>query len=206
MQPQTFVFFGQVGSGKGTQVDLLRKYLKDKDIASDILYTSTGTEFRKVIESGSYTGQTIKETLEKGFLQPDFITTSLFTNILILGMKSNTFLIADGYPRTLVQSGNFKDMMNFYKREDIKIIYIELSEKEAMKRNLLRGRSDDTEEGLKKRFDEYINNVVPSMNYFKSKAGYTIYTINGEQTIENVHKDIISALGGSAFGGKANQS
>jgi hydroxymethylglutaryl-CoA reductase len=46
---------------------------------------------------------------------------------------------------------------------------IEISEKEAMKRNILRGRSDDTEEGLRKRFNEYKNNVVPSMNYFKDK-------------------------------------
>ena len=33
------------------------------------------------------------------------------------------------------------------------------------------------------------------MNYFKDKVGYKIYTINGEQTVENVHKDIIKALG-----------
>jgi len=195
MQPQTFVFFGIIGSGKGTQVDLLRKYVKDKNIASDILFTSTGDEFRKVIGSGSYTGQIIKETLEKGFLQPNFITTSLFTNILISGMKDKTCLIADGYPRTIAQSKSFEAMMKFYKRENIKIIYIELSEKEAMKRNLLRGRADDTEEGIKKRFDEYINNVIPSINYFKGKENYAIYTINGEQTIENVHQDIINKLG-----------
>ena len=195
MQPQTLVFFGIIGSGKGTQVDLLRKYLKDKNIASDILYTSTGDEFRKVIGSGSYTGQIIKETLDKGFLQPNFITTSLFTNILISGMKNETCLIADGYPRTIAQSESFEAMMKFYKRENIKIIYIELSEQEAMKRNLLRGRTDDTEEGIKKRFDEYINNVVPSLNYFKGKENYTIFTINGEQTVENVHQDIINKLG-----------
>ena len=32
------------------------------------------------------------------------------------------------------------------------------------------------------------------MNYFKGKAGYTIYTVNGEQSIEAVHADIIKAL------------
>ena len=32
------------------------------------------------------------------------------------------------------------------------------------------------------------------MNYFKGKRNYAIYTINGEQTVENVHKDIIKAL------------
>jgi len=195
MQAQTFIFYGIIGSGKGTQVDLLREYLKKNNIASDILYTSTGAEFRKVIESGSFTGQIVKETLEKGFLQPNFITISLFTNILVSGMKEKTCLIADGYPRTISQSESFEAMMKFYKRENVNIIYIELSENEAMKRNLLRGRADDTPEGIKKRFDEYINNVVPSMDYFKGKEGYKIYTINGEQSIEAVHGDIINKLG-----------
>jgi len=195
MQMQTFVFFGQVGSGKGTQVDLLQKYLKDKNIASDILYTSTGDEFRKVIGSGSYTGQIVKETLEKGFLQPNFITTSLFTNILISGMKDETCLIADGYPRTIVQSESFEAMMKFYKRENIKIIYIEISKEEAVRRLKLRGRHDDTEEGMAKRFDEYTNNVIPSMNYFQGKEGYEIYTINGEQSKEDVFKEIVNKLG-----------
>ncbi len=32
------------------------------------------------------------------------------------------------------------------------------------------------------------------MNYFKDKDNYEIYTINGEQSVEDVHKDIIKAL------------
>ena len=86
-------------------------------------------------------------------------------------------------------------MITFFKRENVKIIYIELGEEEAMKRNLLRGRADDTKEGITKRFDEYMNKVVPSMNYFKDKKNYQIYTINGEQSVVDVHKDIIKALG-----------
>ena len=132
--------------------------------------------------------------MTRGNLQPDFITDSIVTNILISSLDSKKNLIADGYPRTLVQSANFKEMMRFYERRNVKIIYIELSKAEAMKRNLLRGRDDDMKEGIEKRFDEYLNKVVPAMNYFKDKEGYTIYTINGEQTIESVRRDIIKAL------------
>lgn len=104
-------------------------------------------------------------------------------------------MIADGYPRAVDQSMSFEKMMAFYKRKDIKIIYIEIGKEEAKKRNLLRGRADDTEQSLAKRFDDYINNVIPAMNYFKGKDGYTLLAINGEQSIENVHRDIIKALG-----------
>jgi adenylate kinase len=193
MEAQTFVFFGQVGSGKGTQVEFLVEDLKKRD-GRECVQTSTGNEYRKLIESGSYTGTLVKDSITRGELQPNFLTNAIFTNILAASLSPEKHLIADGYPRTIVQSQTFEAMMKFFKRENVKIIYIEVGKEEAMKRNLKRGRHDDTNEGIAKRFDEYINNVIPAMNYFKDKKGYKIYTINGEQSRENVHKDIIKAL------------
>ena len=193
MQPQTFVFFGQVGSGKGTQVELLAGILKKRD-GRECVQTSTGNEYRKLVESGSYAGTLVKDSMTRGELQPNFLTDAIFTNILTSSLSPEKHLIADGYPRTVAQSEVFEAMMKFFKRGDIKIIYIEVGKEDAIKRMLLRGRHDDTKEGIAKRFDEYENNVIPAMNYFKNKEGYTIYTINGEQTVESVHKDIIKAL------------
>jgi len=84
--------------------------------------------------------------------------------------------------------------MKFYQRDEIKVIYIELGKEEAVKRMKLRGRADDTDEGIANRFDEYVNNVIPSMNYFEDKKGYKIYKINGEQSIDDVHKELIKTL------------
>jgi adenylate kinase len=194
MQPQTFVFFGIAGSGKGTQVELLIDVLKKRD-GRECLFTSTGNEYRKLIESGNYTGTLVKDSVTRGVLQPDFLTTTLFTNILTSSLKADMNLIADGYPRTIGQSQSLESMMKFYNRNDVKIIYIEVGKEEAIRRMLLRARHDDTQEGIAKRFDEYVNNVIPAMNYFKGKEGYTIYTINGEQSREDVQKDIIKKLG-----------
>lgn len=194
MQSQTFVFFGQVGSGKGTQADLLAKMLKEQS-GLECIQTSTGNEYRKLIESGSYTGTLVKDSMLRGELQPDFLTNAIFTNILNSSLTPEKHLITDGYPRTIMQSGTFEAMMKFFKREVVKIIYIEVGKEEAVKRMLLRDRHDDTKEGIAKRFDEYENNVIPAMNYFKDKKDYTVYTINGEQTVEEVHKEIIKKLG-----------
>lgn len=193
MQAQTFIFFGQVGSGKGTQIKLLTTYLNNKD-NKEIIYGGTGDVFRKILSTDNFTAKIIKDSVIKGELQPDFLTSALFTNILISSIEEDKHLIADGYPRTVPQSESFEAMMKFFKRENIKIIFIELSEEEAMKRNLLRAREDDTEEGLRRRFNEYKNNVIPAINYFKEKDGYEILHINGEQTVEDVHRDIIKAL------------
>ncbi|MBP6883664.1 MAG: nucleoside monophosphate kinase [Candidatus Pacebacteria bacterium] len=191
---ETFVFFGIVGSGKGTQVKLLQDFLKKKD-GRDIVYAYPGNEYRKIIESSTETAALVRATIDAGHLQPDFLTNSIFTHFLINDISHEKHLIADGYPRTLNQSECLEQTLKFYNRGDVKIIYIEISHDEAMKRNLARGRSDDTKEGIEKRFDEYMTKVVPSMNYFKGKTGYTIYEINGEQSVEDVHKDIIKALG-----------
>lgn len=201
MQPQTFVFFGIVGSGKGTQVKLLMDFLKSKDLTAqsggkDCVYIGTGELFRKIAKSAENDTQAeVKELLDAGKLISDEMTNELISNVMGLEMSSDKNVVFDGYPRTIPQSEFFIEKMKFFKRENVKIIYIELSKEEALKRNLLRGRHDDTEEGLAKRFEEYENKVIPAMNYFKDKEGYEIFTINGEQSVEDVHKDIISKLG-----------
>jgi adenylate kinase len=194
MKPQAFVFFGIVGSGKGTQVRLLQDFLKQKG-GLDSVYAGTGDGFRAIVSSGSYTGNLIKKAMARGELIADFLTDAVFANILISSLTAEKHLVADGYPRTLPQSEMFEEMMKFFKHDKVNVVYIEVGKEEAMKRNLLRGRNDDTKEGIEKRFDEYVNNVIPAMNYFKGKSGYTIYTINGEQSVEQVHQDIIKALG-----------
>jgi adenylate kinase family enzyme len=193
METQTFVFFGIIGSGKGTQVERLMEYLKSKD-SKESLCIGTGEEFRKLVSSENYTANMVKEKMLKGELIPDFLTTSLFTNVLINSLNENKHLFTDGYPRTVRQSESLSAMMKFFKRDKVKIIYIKISEEEAVKRNLLRARHDDTEDGIAKRIEEYKNNVIPAMDYFKGKEGYEIYTINGEQNREDVFKDIIKAL------------
>ncbi len=193
-KPYTFVFFGIVGSGKGTQVELLEKYLKEKKLTDDIIFASTGALYRKLINEGYYTGEIVKTSLEKGHLQPDFLTTGLVASSLAYSMKVGSSIIADGFPRTILQSKSFEEILNYYNRREVHIIYIELSKEEATKRMKLRGRTDDTDEGITKRFDEYMNNVIPAMNYFKNKPGYTLHTINGNQSIEDVHSEIIKNL------------
>lgn len=194
MQPQTFVFYGIAGAGKGTQIKLLTDLLKYKG-GLETVYASPGNEYRKLTQSDDYISSLVKGPLSRGELLPGFLTDSIIANIFISSLTPEKNLIADGYPRAVDQSISFEKMIEFFERKDVKIIYIEISKDEAIKRLKLRGRHDDTDEGITKRFDEYVKSVVPSMNYFNEKKGYTTYTINGEQSVEDVHKEIITAVG-----------
>src|SRR3989344_3239817 len=126
MTSYNFVFFGIVGSGKGTQVKLLTDYLKEKD-GRETVYISPGNEYRKLIESDTYTSSLVKSPLSSGALLPGFLTDAIVTNLLISFLTPEKNLIADGYPRAVTQSMSFEEMMKFYQRENIKVIYIKIS-------------------------------------------------------------------------------
>ncbi len=195
MQSETFVFFGIVGSGKGTQAKLLMDYVKNND-SKDIVNIATGDEFRKLIQNPGYVNDLVRDILNKGGLQPDFLTIGIFSNILVAGLDNpDKHLFFDGFPRSIPQAEAFVSAMNFYKREKVNIFYIKVGKEEATKRMKLRGRSDDVDEGIAKRFEEYENNVLPAMEYLKSKTNCNFFEINGEQEIEPIQNDIIKALG-----------
>lgn len=194
MNPKTYVFFGIVGAGKGTQIELLNKLLAEREPGRKIVYAYPGAEYRTITNSGSYTGSLVRAKLERGELQPNFLTVTVFSSILVHEMTEDCHVIADGYPRTLEQVDAFLAAMEFYGRSNVEIVYIEVSKEEVIRRMKLRGRSDDTDEGIERRFFEYETNVVPSMKELEAK-GCKLYTINGEQSVEAVHEDIKKALG-----------
>lgn len=195
MQSQTLVFFGIAGSGKGTQIDLLIEYLNEKDV-KESLRVGTGQGFRNLLETENYTSSLIRDSLMRGELQPDFLTDAIVANALTSQLSSDKHLLVDGYPRTVIQAKTLETMMKFYRRKNVKVVYIKVGKQEAIQRNLFRGRPDDTKDSIAKRFDEFEDNVIPAMEYLQSKKeeGYEFYEINGEQTISDVHEDIIKAL------------
>lgn len=191
----TFIFFGIVGSGKGTQVELLQKYLEENFKDNSVIVFAPGNFYRELVkDEKSFTGQIIKESLTNGNLQPDSLTNSFFVNKLVNDLNQDSFLLTDGYPRTISQAKTLDEIMNFYKRENLQIININLEKEEAISRMKLRGRHDDTDTGITKRIDEYLNNVLPAMEYLKSLGNYNFVEIDGFQSVELVHKQIIEKI------------
>ena len=85
--------------------------------------------------------------------------------------------------------------MDYYKRNNIKVIDIKVSEDEVRRRMKERGRSDDKDmEIVNTRIEWYNQNVLPTIEYLASQEQYNIITIDGEQDIEKVHQDIIEKL------------
>lgn len=193
MNPITVLFFGPQGAGKGTQVRLLIEVLKKRS-ERGIIHIDMGQLLRDMIAAGSYTGALTNEIVGVGARMPDFMPIYLTTDALVREFTGEEHLIADGLARGPDQTRGWDDAMVFYKRPDYHIISLELSEAESVKRLLGRGRSDDTEDAIKKRLSWHKDEVEPQLA-FLAERGRTIHRVNGEADIETVHKNILSELG-----------
>ena len=136
--------------------------------------------------------------------------------------KFNGFVL-DGSPRMMMEAKLFDEALDWYEwREGKKVILIDISRKEAFNRLAKRRqckkcgrlipwiqgfkkvkrcdkcngaliiRADDNPMAIKKRLELFKKEVVPVLNYYKKQG--KLIRINGEQSIENVFKDILKAL------------
>jgi len=195
MTPQTFIFFGPSGCGKGTQAKLLQEELKKKDPERKILYIETGQKFRELAEGSSLTAQEIKKTLQNGQLMPVFLPIWVWAGFLMENITGNEHIFFDGVSRRLVEANVLDSALKFYKRKNLTVISFEVSDEWATKLMKGRGRSDDSDEEIKKRLNWYRENTLPAVEYFKNDPDYKFISINGEQTIEEVHQEIMEKIG-----------
>lgn len=193
-KPQTFIFFGRSGCGKGTQLKLLRDYLNKEDKNRNQFAFCTGDGFRELFNRDSYSGNLSKAITEKGELQPLFLTISLWGSAFLNKLEEDDHIFIDGYPRRETEALVLDSALKFYKRNKVIILDFIVSRETSKRRMLLRGRADDTEENTETRLDWYDRDVVPALEYLKSQSGYLYVGIDGEKSIEDIHTDIITRL------------
>lgn len=193
MQTKTYIFFGNVGAGKGTQIAFLKDFLSNKT-EQKVVYAYPGEYFRTLIKEGGFTNDLGKTIMQAGKLMPLFLVAHAVSSVITKEVDSeNNHIIFDGFPRSIEQVGVFESIIKFYNRMNPEIVYIDISKEEAKKRLLSRARADDTEEGIAKRFEEYEQNVLPALEILKSK-GYVVHEVNGEQSVEKVTEELFAKL------------
>ena len=193
-KPQTFIFFGRSGCGKGTQLKLLREYLSNIDGNRKHFSFSTGDGFREFFNKNSYSSNLSKAITDKGMLQPLFLTISLWGNAFLNDLEPDNHVFIDGYPRREEEAVVVDSALKFFNREDVIILDFIVSRETSKKRMIGRGRADDTEENTEVRLDWYDKDVTPAITYLKNLPGYIYLPIDGEGSIESIQEEIINKL------------
>ena len=187
MQLKNVVLLGSSGSGKGTQAKLLVERF------GNLCHISTGDLFRNLAAANTFASKRVAGILAEGKFPPDYFATALLINAISFRVREGQGFVLDGYPRTKQQAKTLDEFLLFLEAIDNTInIFIDVSRAEALKRMVDRGRSDDTLESVNSRLDLFEKEVRPVIDYYEKQG--RLIRINGEQSIEDVHKDILKAL------------
>ncbi len=79
--------------------------------------------------------------------------------------------ILDGYPRTVAAAQHLLGFLSSTHLPVLKVLHLSISKAEMSARASKRGRADDNEEALRRRFEFYVENVQPSVDYLKTELG-----------------------------------
>lgn len=209
-----FVLFGPPGAGKGTQAKRLVDLLSAVQI-------STGDMMRAERASGSELGKKFDHYMSQGLLVPDELVVNLLEKAL-QGPAAKKPAIFDGYPRTLPQAETLDGVLARFSRAIGTVVAITVPLSDLIDRIVGRRscdrcghiyhlryspppssgqctcggslvqRKDDTEEVVRKRFDEYTEKTQPLLGYYKSRG--LVREIDGVGSLDEVTARIKLAI------------
>ena len=172
------LFLGAPGAGKGTQAELLCQ-------TYSYLHLSTGEILRKEIEMNTILGNQVKDIINRGELVSDELVLKIVKQNL---NKDNKGWILDGYPRNLSQANSLNEVLTEINQPLEVVFYLDIPEEVLIKRLLLRGRKDDTEETIRTRVDIYKKTTEPLIKYFKDLS--LLEYINADSDLKKISADI----------------
>lgn len=173
------ILTGVVGAGKSMQG---RLFADEHGYA----WISTGDLFRVLV-----TGKQRQKMLEGQLLSDDEVI-ALVNKTLELIDTNEEFLL-DGFPRTIVQADWLIEQVKNGRLKLTAIFNLSASRAVVKKRLLARGRQDDKEEVIEKRFQEYETKTLPILEHFK-KVGAPVYFIDADKDPITVHDCIMEYI------------
>ena len=181
------VFYGPEGSGKSTQADLLSKKYKIPHLASGDLVRKYSKEDKGII------GDVCRTALNEGAYVGDSEMYVMWKKRLKEKDASGGWIL-DGFPRNVTQARFLERKVEKYQKELDAVFFIEVSEKESIKRLLKRGRKSpdgslhDSPERIKERLKRYNKGRAAVLKYYQKRK--ILHRIDGERTIGQVQKKV----------------
>lgn len=185
------VILGPPGAGKGTQAARLAEHYAIPAI-------STGDIFRSNIAQQTELGQKVKAVLDSGGYVSDDITNAMVRDRLAQPDAAAGFLL-DGYPRTKAQVAELDAMLAEAHTQLDVVVELTVDEDEVVARLLRRaqtdGRSDDTEEVIRRRQQLYADETAPLTEVYRERG--LLVGVDGLGDLDEITQRLVSAIDGA---------
>lgn len=183
------VLMGPPGAGKGTQAAIISKAL-------GIPHISTGDIFRANVSEGTALGIEAKRYMDAGEYVPDGVTNAMVRDRLAQPDCGTGFLL-DGYPRTVEQVGELAGMLSSANQSLDKVVELTADTDEVvgrlLKRSAEQGRSDDTEDVIRRRLEVYASQTAPLTAMYRDQG--LLIQVDGLGSVDDVTTRVFAALG-----------
>jgi adenylate kinase len=182
------VIMGPPGAGKGTQAAVIASML-------GVPHISTGDIFRANVSQGTPLGVEARKYMDAGEYVPDGVTNAMVRDRLTHDDCRPGFLL-DGYPRTVEQVGELNAMLSSaaQRLDGVLELTVDLDEVVArlVRRASEQGRSDDTEDVIRRRLEVYFEQTAPLIEMYRSQG--LLVQVDGLGEIADVTGRIVSAF------------
>ena len=149
---------------------------------------------RSLAEKNTDTGTRIKEVLRGGNLVPSPVALAYWLYEVSTKVSEDMGIMTDGSPRSVWEAEALDVFLEFLDRKKhTRALFLNVSEHVVTERLLARGRADDHKEAIAGRFAFFKEHVMPTVEYYKHQG--RLVEINGDQSAEKVHEDIVNAMG-----------
>ena len=176
------VLVGPPGAGKGTQAERLAERL-------NVPHISTGDLFRRNLRDQTPLGVEAKRFIDAGDLVPDQVTVDMVSDRLDKPDTAVGFIL-DGFPRTVSQAESLAGLLHDNEAELDAVVELTLPDDTVVKRLLGRGRSDDTEEVIRRRQQVYRDDTAPLLDFYRSR----LVSVNAVGTVEEITDRLLTTL------------
>jgi adenylate kinase len=167
-----------------------------------VAHLASGDLLRREVAQGTDIGKAAAPYLDRGDLVPDDLVLKMLT-IEVLAASVDQGYVLDGFPRTLRQAEAAYQIAKQFDGVTLQaVIHLQVGRDELLRRLLGRarreGRTDDDEATIQHRLEVYDRETEPLLSFYAERG--LVVDIDGEQPIDDVFADIVSAVDGLLAG------